>query len=133
MKSLEYDDIIGSSMFRSLRRDEVYRYGIVYYDKYGKRSDVQWIGDIRTPRLEECPSTTATKSVNTSDDRIVEGTFYQEVEFVLRGKEVHNYRIRSIYRTVSHCLRTLQTIAEYVVHHKSKIQLFATIQDFHEL
>lgn len=87
MKSLEYDDIIGSSMFRSLRRDEVYRYGIVYYDKYGKRSDVQWIGDIRTPRLEECPSTTATKSVNTSDDRTVEGNFYQEVEFILRGKK----------------------------------------------
>ena len=60
IKSLEYDDIIGSSMFRSLRRDEVYRYGIVYYDKYGKRSDVQWIGDIRTPNTKECPNVSGT-------------------------------------------------------------------------
>lgn len=48
-----YDDCsycgIASSMFRSLRRDEVYRFGIIYYDKYGNKSDVQWIEDIPTP------------------------------------------------------------------------------------
>lgn len=54
--NLSYDDMITSSMFRSLRRDEVYRYGIVYYDKYGKRSNVQWIADIRTPNLERSPN-----------------------------------------------------------------------------
>lgn len=51
--NLSYDDILTSSMLRSLKRDEVYRYGIVYYDKYGRRSDVQWIGDLRTPQLRE--------------------------------------------------------------------------------
>lgn len=50
---LSYDDILTSSMLRSLKRNEVYRYGIVYYDKYGRRSDVQWIGDLRTPTLIE--------------------------------------------------------------------------------
>lgn len=50
---LSYDDILTSSMLRSLKRNEVYRYGIVYYDKYGRRSDVQWIGDLRTPQLRE--------------------------------------------------------------------------------
>uniref|UniRef100_A0AAU8BB62 Stabilization protein n=1 Tax=Dulem virus 42 TaxID=3145760 RepID=A0AAU8BB62_9CAUD len=43
-------------MFRSLKRDEVYRYGVVYYNKYGQHTDVQWIGDIRTPSLTECPN-----------------------------------------------------------------------------
>jgi hypothetical protein len=40
-------------MLRSLRRDEVYRYGIILYDKSGKRSDVNWIADIRTPSNRE--------------------------------------------------------------------------------
>ena len=53
---LEYNDIFTSSTFRSLRRDEVYRYGIVLYDKHGTRSDVQWIADIRTPSEDEFPS-----------------------------------------------------------------------------
>ena len=53
---LEYGDIFTSSIFRSLRRDEVYRYGIVLYDKHGTRSDVQWIADIRTPSECEFPS-----------------------------------------------------------------------------
>lgn len=55
-KKLEYNDMFTSSVFRSLRRDEVYRYGIVLYDKHGTRSDVQWIADIRTPSEEEFPS-----------------------------------------------------------------------------
>lgn len=44
-----YDDIFVSSLYRSLKRDEVYRYGIVFFTKYGTRSDVLWIADIRTP------------------------------------------------------------------------------------
>lgn len=52
-RDLSYDDILTSSMLRSLKRDEVYRYGIIYYDKYGRRSDVQWIGDLRTPKLSQ--------------------------------------------------------------------------------
>lgn len=38
-----YDNIFTSSLLRSLRRGEQYRYGIVYYDKYGRRSDVKTI------------------------------------------------------------------------------------------
>lgn len=36
---------------KSLRRDELYRYGIVLYDKYGNASEVKWIADIRTPSI----------------------------------------------------------------------------------
>lgn len=38
--------------FKSLRRDEVYRYGIVLYDEYGNASPVKWIADIRTPNIQ---------------------------------------------------------------------------------
>lgn len=37
--------------FKSLRRDELYRYGIVLYDKNGNRSSVRWIADIRVPSI----------------------------------------------------------------------------------
>ena len=35
-----YNNIFTSSLLRSLRRGETYHYGIVYYDKYGRRSNV---------------------------------------------------------------------------------------------
>lgn len=40
-----YNNIFTSSLFRSLRRQEGYSYGIVYYDKYGRRSNVYEIQD----------------------------------------------------------------------------------------
>lgn len=42
--NVQYNDNIGSSLLRSLRRDEEYRYGVVYYDKYGAVSNVYRIG-----------------------------------------------------------------------------------------
>lgn len=50
-----YNNLIVSSLCRSLRRDEVYRYGIIFYDKYGNRSDVIHIGDFKTPSVKEVP------------------------------------------------------------------------------
>lgn len=44
-----YSDNIISSTVRSLRRGEIYRYGIVFYNKNGNRTNVFWIQDIRTP------------------------------------------------------------------------------------
>lgn len=46
--NVQYNDMIGSSMLRSLRRGESYRYGVVYYDKYGAKSNVIRIGDVNT-------------------------------------------------------------------------------------
>nr|DAV06098.1 MAG TPA: stabilization protein [Bacteriophage sp.] len=46
-----FDNIAVSSMMRSLKRDEVYRYGIVFYNKYGNRTNVWYIGDIKTPSI----------------------------------------------------------------------------------
>lgn len=39
--------------FKSLQRDEIYRYGIIMYDKYGMVTPVKWIGDIRTPSMSD--------------------------------------------------------------------------------
>ncbi len=54
-EKINRDNIYISSLSRSLKRDEVYRYGIVLFDKYGSRSNVQWIADIRTPNINICP------------------------------------------------------------------------------
>lgn len=40
-----YQDIMTSSLLRSLRRGETYKYAIIFYDKYGRRSDVLPIGE----------------------------------------------------------------------------------------
>lgn len=43
----------------SLRRGEVYRYGIVLYNTYGVRSSVKWIADIMIPSSESLSSITS--------------------------------------------------------------------------
>ena len=47
-----YNNIFTSSMLRSLRRGETYKYGIVYYDNIGRRSDVLKIDDIYIPEID---------------------------------------------------------------------------------
>jgi len=50
-----YNNIITSSLLRSLRRGETYRYAIVLYDKYGRRTDVCKLGDIRVEPIGVTP------------------------------------------------------------------------------
>lgn len=40
-----------SSIQKSLRRDEIYRYGVVLYDKYGNAWPVKFLCDLRTPPI----------------------------------------------------------------------------------
>ena len=49
--ALSYANPIVAYSLKSLRRGEVYRYGIVFYDKSNNASPVQWIADIRVPDL----------------------------------------------------------------------------------
>ena len=44
-----YSNPIATYAFKSLKRDELYRYGIILYNKRGDASSVKWIADIRTP------------------------------------------------------------------------------------
>lgn len=42
-----YNNIFTSSLLRSLRRGETYEYGVVYYDKYGRRTNVLTLGECK--------------------------------------------------------------------------------------
>lgn len=46
-----YSNPIISSNLKSLRRDEVYRYSIIFYNKFNQASPAKWIADIRVPAL----------------------------------------------------------------------------------
>ena len=62
-----YNNIITSSLLRSLRRGETYRYGIVYYDKYGRRSDVKTIGDFTVPSISSNNMPFGVETINNKD------------------------------------------------------------------
>ena len=55
IQKAKFDPGINSNtwLIKSLRRNEIYRYGIVLYDKYCQASPVKWIADIRTPNVTE--------------------------------------------------------------------------------
>lgn len=55
IQKAEFDPGINRNtwLIKSLRRNEIYRYGIVLYDKYCQASPVKWIADIRTPNVTE--------------------------------------------------------------------------------
>lgn len=44
-----YSDSYFASKFRGYQRDEIYRFGIVFYNKKGQKTPVYWIADIRMP------------------------------------------------------------------------------------
>lgn len=44
-----YGNPILAAKLKSLQRDELYRFGIVFYNKFNQASPVKWIADIRTP------------------------------------------------------------------------------------
>lgn len=52
-KLCDYSNTYIDLKYKSLHRDEIYRYGIVFYNKYGVKSTTKWIGDIRTPHIKE--------------------------------------------------------------------------------
>lgn len=77
-----------SYTYPSLKADELYRYGIVLYDKYGNASPVKWIADIRTPI--ELPIYTNEYSDLTTSQR---GLFFDVNEQSLIDVGVTSYEI----------------------------------------
>lgn len=51
-KGSTYNDPIIASNLKSLRRGELYRFGIIFTDSLGNKSRVKWITDIRVPDLQ---------------------------------------------------------------------------------
>lgn len=66
-----HNDAVTSSCIKSLKRGEVYRYGIILYKEDGTRSDAIWIGDIRIPGPDVIPLTNGEN-----------GTYQIGIEFV---------------------------------------------------
>ena len=46
---LDYSNRLLSGALQSYKRDEIYRFGAVFYSKDGRKTDVKWIADIRFP------------------------------------------------------------------------------------
>ena len=55
-RQMNYADPYIDANFRSYQRDEIYRFGIVFYNKKSIPSNVCWIGDIRMPNAHEYPT-----------------------------------------------------------------------------
>lgn len=86
---LTYNDQITSSLLRSLKRNEVYRYGIVFYTKKGKHTNVNWIADIRTPKCNDLPTFGLAKPSDVGDIEL-------ENKENIQGYE---YKIDNVYLT----------------------------------
>lgn len=50
---LNYSNPRLDGKYRSYQRDEVYRFGVVFYNSTGQSTPVNWIGDIRMPSMTE--------------------------------------------------------------------------------
>lgn len=48
-----YNDMFTSSLLRSLRRGETYRYGIIFYNKYGQKTHTRWVKDVVVDELTD--------------------------------------------------------------------------------
>ena len=56
LRTPNYADPAIASMFTGYQRDEVYRFGIIFYNKKHIPSPVYWIADIRMPHAEQVPT-----------------------------------------------------------------------------
>lgn len=109
-------DIYLSSLSRSLKRDEVYRYGIVLFDKYGSRSNVQWIADIRTPNINICPLKSGIYVANTIG---VEFTLSSEFKQNLIEKGIVSYEIVRCEKSDEYTKNVMQVVLSRPVRQKT--------------
>ncbi|QOR57746.1 hypothetical protein [uncultured phage cr131_1] len=99
-----HNDAITSSCIKSLKRGEVYRYGIVLYKNDGTRSDVIWIGDIRIPH----PGIIKLNELGTIQIGI-EFTLSDAFKEFARTNNICGYEIVRCQRT-DECSRSLQQV-----------------------
>lgn len=102
---VSHNNAITSSCIKSLKRGEVYRYGIILYKNDGTRSDVVWIGDIRIPGpdIVELNKNYTTKQIG------IEFTLNEAFKDFAIGKNICGYEIVRCQRT-DECSRSLQQV-----------------------
>lgn len=118
-----YDEYDGTNSYvdpqiiysmKSLKRDELYRYGIILYDEQGNASFAKWIADIRTPNLNYKGFETYRANVNNNNgDRVNLIVRPLGIEFTVdidkyNNEEGHDVKIAS-YEIVR-CNRTEQDV-----------------------
>lgn len=54
-----YADPYIAANYKGYQRDEIYRFGIIFYNSKGLPSPVYWIGDIKMPHLSQVPAFTS--------------------------------------------------------------------------
>jgi hypothetical protein len=87
--------IINSNL--GYQRDEIYRFGIVFYDVYGRQSFVKWVGDIRFP--SEIDGWWFSISGNTIRDIGIEFTLNADGRALLESQGVVSWQIVRAERT----------------------------------
>lgn len=106
---LNYSNPFIDSFLRSYQRDEIYRFGIVFYNKSNMPSSVHWIADIRMPSATETgyelfSSGIKVELTNSSEsNRTSVVTHPLGIEFTVRNipEGVTGYEIVRCERTVS--------------------------------
>lgn len=88
-----YSNPFISSKFKSLQRDELYRFGIVFFDKNGNKSVVRWIADIRIPNQYET-------GFNTFNVDTTTGVKFSETGTQYKGLIVHPIGIQFNIKTL---------------------------------
>lgn len=97
-----FSNPIIASRVKSLQRDEVYSYGIVFYNKFNQASPVKWIADIRVPDarqfgFETFLANAYTSFVNTKADSQKSALVVRPIglEFIVKNlpKDVKSYEI----------------------------------------
>ncbi|MFA5397250.1 MAG: hypothetical protein WC346_14665 [Methanogenium sp.] len=74
-----------SMTLRGYQRDEVYRFGIVFYDKKGRSSKVKWIGDIRFPLFGDTLGSGSNRLVNRDSSTTALESDALGIEFSVRN------------------------------------------------
>lgn len=91
-----YNDIFTSSLLRSLRRGEDYVYGIVYYDKYGRHSNVHEItSDVSVPAISISSVDSGTPIAQINNQKLV-ANIYGVTITLPQPKDVHNKNVEGI-------------------------------------
>lgn len=90
---------IGTIPKKSLKRGEIYRIGIVFYNNLGQRSPAKWITDIKMPHIEDEGVIPSVSSGGMRNILALEAVLLNQSSYTAEG--VVNYQIVTVERTIN--------------------------------
>lgn len=122
-RALNYSNPIISYAFKSLKREEVYRYGIVFYDQNNHASPVSWIADIRVPAAWEQGFETFISHAPYGNNKNIDLAVRPiGVQFIIK-----NYPPKAVAYEIVRCNRTnsdISTLSQGVISRPIKRRVF---------